>query len=163
VDRTDLLTVGEVSARTGLAVSALHFYERRGLIASTRTAGNQRRYARHMLRRISLLLVAKRLGIGLAEVAEAFRELPMGDEPTAADWQRLSRVWKVHLEQRRAALVRLEKELVGCIGCGCLAMRSCDLLNPQDELAARGRGPVRLDPDAVPSPPRRAARRPPRP
>lgn len=140
----DLLTVGEVGARTGLAPSALHFYEREGLIASSRTAGNQRRYPRHMLRRISLVLVAKRLGIPLGEVAEAFRDLPMDHEPTRADWQRVSRVWKVRLEQRREAIVRLEKELVGCIGCGCLAMRSCDLLNPEDVLGADGTGPQRL-------------------
>lgn len=142
----DALSVGEMSNRTGLAVSALHFYERHGLIASSRTAGNQRRYPRHMLRRISLILVAKRLGIPLSEVAEAFAALPMDSEPTTEDWQRVSRVWKVRLEERRRAILQLEKELVGCIGCGCLSMRSCDLLNPGDVLAARGAGPVRLQP-----------------
>ncbi len=146
MDSRDALSVGEMSNRTGLAVSALHFYERHGLIASSRTAGNQRRYPRHMLRRISLILVAKRLGIPLSEVAEAFAALPMDSEPTTEDWQRVSRVWKVRLEERRRAILQLEKELVGCIGCGCLSMRSCDLLNPGDVLAARGAGPVRLQP-----------------
>jgi len=140
----DELTVGEVCARTGLAASAVHFYERTGLIASTRTSGNQRRFPRHMLRRISLILVAKRLGIPLSEVGEAFRDLPMDREPTAADWRRVSRVWKVRLEERRTAIVQLEKELTGCIGCGCLSMRSCDLLNPGDVLSAGGPGAQRL-------------------
>ena len=144
MDSSQWLSVGEVSRRTGLPASALHFYEREGLIAASRTAGNQRRYPRHMLRRISLVLVAKRLGIPLSEVAEVFRDLPMDHEPTRADWQRVSRTWKVRLEERRRALERLEKELVGCIGCGCLAMRSCDLLNPDDVLGSRGTGPVRL-------------------
>ena len=144
----DVLSVGEMSRRTGLAVSALHFYERHGLIASSRTSGNQRRYPRHMLRRISLILVAKRLGIPLSEVAEAFAGLPMDSEPTTEDWKRVSQVWKVHLEERRRAIVQLEKELVGCIGCGCLSMRSCDLLNPGDVLGSRGSGPVRLQPTA---------------
>ncbi len=146
------LSVGEVSRRTGVPVSALHFYERQGLIAASRTAGNQRRYPRHMLRRISLVLVAKRLGIPLSEVAEVFRTLPMDHEPSHEDWQRLSRAWRVRLEERRRALVRLEKELMGCIGCGCLSMRSCELLNPDDVLGAAGRGPVRLDgPDERPA------------
>ncbi|KZE91606.1 redox-sensitive transcriptional activator SoxR [Microbacterium sp. TNHR37B] len=140
----DLLTVGEVSARTGVAVSALHFYEREGLISSTRTASNQRRFTRHMLRRISLILVAKRLGIPLSEVAEVFRALPAEAEPTRDDWRRVSRAWKIRLEERRAAIEALERELVGCIGCGCLSMRSCDLLNPGDALAAEGAGPRRI-------------------
>lgn len=142
----DALTIGEVSARTGVSVSALHFYERQGLISSTRTAGNQRRYSRHMLRRISLVLVAKRLGIPLTEVGAVFAELPLATEPTTADWQRVSRAWKVRLEERRAAIESLERELVGCIGCGCLSMRSCGLLNPGDELGAEGTGPRRIAP-----------------
>ncbi|WP_182112640.1 MULTISPECIES: redox-sensitive transcriptional activator SoxR [unclassified Actinotalea] len=148
MDSNDVLSVGEVSARTGLTVSALHFYEREGLIAPLRGPGNQRRYPRYLLRRISLIVVAKRLGIPLSEVAEVFADLPMDHEPTTADWKRVSRRWKVRLEERREAIVRLEKELVGCIGCGCLAMRSCDLLNHDDVLGGRGRGPVRLDPAA---------------
>ncbi|APF34978.1 redox-sensitive transcriptional activator SoxR [Microbacterium sp. AISO3] len=142
----DLLTIGEVSARTGVSVSALHFYERHGLISSTRSAGNQRRFSRHMLRRISLILVAKRLGIPLAEVADAFASLPTEAEPSSDDWKRVSRAWKIRLEERRAAIESLERELVGCIGCGCLSMRSCDLLNPGDALGAEGSGPRRVAP-----------------
>jgi MerR family transcriptional regulator, redox-sensitive transcriptional activator SoxR len=97
-----------------------------------------------MLRRISLILVAKRLGIPLSEVAEVFRALPAEAEPTRDDWRRVSRAWKIRLEERRAAIEALERELVGCIGCGCLSMRSCDLLNPGDALAAEGSGPRRI-------------------
>lgn len=140
----DLLSVGEVSRRTGVAVSALHYYEQLGLIASTRTSGNQRRYPRFMIRRISLILVAKRLGIALSEVADVFATLPMGDQPTSRDWHRLSRRWQSRLDDKRREIERLQRELTGCIGCGCLTMKSCRLLNPDDTLAARGVGPVRV-------------------
>jgi MerR family transcriptional regulator, redox-sensitive transcriptional activator SoxR len=140
----DLLTVGEVTARTGVAPSALHFYEGKGLIAAERSGGNQRLYRRHMLRRISLILVAKRLGIPLGDVARVFATLPADEVPTHEDWQRLSRVWKRELEERRRYIERLEHDLVGCIGCGCLSMRACGLLNPGDGLGELGSGPVRL-------------------
>jgi len=140
----DTLSVGEVSHRTGVSVSALHFYERQGLIAATRTAGNQRRYPRHMLRRVSLIVIAKRLGIPLEEVAEVLATVPLDRPPTTAEWQRMSRAWKVHLEERRRTIERLERDLVGCIGCGCLSLKACALLNPEDVLAERGQGPVRL-------------------
>ncbi|WP_394941942.1 redox-sensitive transcriptional activator SoxR [Psychromicrobium sp. YIM B11713] len=136
----DLLTVGEVSRRTGVSVSALHFYENQGLIFAERTSGNQRRYPRHMLRRISLLLVAKRLGIPLAEVAELFAELPRDRVPKKRDWDRISRHWRSHLEARRQEIERLESELAGCIGCGCLSMSRCRLLNPADKLGKDGSG-----------------------
>jgi MerR family redox-sensitive transcriptional activator SoxR len=139
-----LLAVGEVSRRTGVAVSALHYYERIGLIHAERTAGNQRRYPRHMIRRISIVSVARRLGIPLSDVADALRDVPMDRPPTEADWRRASTRWKAALEARRMELERLENALVGCIGCGCLSMRACRLLNPDDRLGAAGPGPHRL-------------------
>ena len=143
------LTNGEMSRRTGVAPSALHFYESLGLIASTRTGGNQRRYARHMLRRVSLITVAKRLGIPLSDVQHAFADVPLTQTPSHADWQRASRRWKRELEKRREGIERLERELTGCIGCGCLSMKACGLLNPGDTLSSQGAGPQRLrDEDA---------------
>ncbi|MFB4354607.1 redox-sensitive transcriptional activator SoxR [Microbacterium sp. LS_15] len=138
------LTIGEMSRRTGVAPSALHFYESLGLIASTRTPGNQRRYARHMLRRVSLITVAKRLGIPLSDVQEAFADVPLTQTPSHDDWQRASRRWKRELEKRREGIERLERELTGCIGCGCLSMKACGLLNPDDALGSQGAGPQRL-------------------
>lgn len=140
----EFLTIGEMTRRTGVAASALHFYENLGLIASSRTPGNQRRYPRHMLRRVSLISVAKRLGIPLADVQSAFADVPLTETPTHADWQRASRRWKRELEKRREGIERLERELTGCIGCGCLSMKACGLLNPDDELANQGVGPQRL-------------------
>lgn len=140
----ELLTVGEMSRRTGVAASALRFYEDLGLIAAERTAGNQRRYARHMLRRVSLITVAKRLGIPLADVQATFDDVPLDRPPSHDDWQRASRRWKRLLEERRRSIERLERELTGCIGCGCLSMRACGLLNPDDALGDRGAGPVRV-------------------
>lgn len=145
----DAISIGEVVRRTGVAASALHYYEQMGLIAAHRTSGNQRRYARHMLRRISLILVAKRLGIGLADVRDVFATLPMDTVPTIRDWQRVSRRWHDRLEARKLEIEQLQRELTGCIGCGCLSMTACGLLNPQDELAAQGPGPHRLEPSAA--------------
>ncbi|MFV9457817.1 redox-sensitive transcriptional activator SoxR [Rhodococcus sp. NM-2] len=144
LDPKDLLSVGEVSRRTGVAVSALHYYEQLGLIASTRTSGNQRRYERHMLRRISLIVVAKRLGIPLADVGAVFETLPADRMPSIRDWQRVSKLWRVQLGDQRKRIERLERELTGCIGCGCLSMKACYLLNPEDQLAVEGSGPNRL-------------------
>lgn len=141
----ELLTVGEMSRRTGVAPSALRFYEELGLIASQRTGGNQRRYPRHMLRRVSLIVVAKRLGIPLGDVQQAFEHVPLDRTPSHEDWQRASRRWKRRLEERRLGLERLERELTGCIGCGCLSMKACGLLNPDDALGDDGAGPRRLD------------------
>lgn len=140
----DLLTVGEVTARTGVSASALRFYEAEGLISAERNSNNQRLYRRHMLRRISLILAARRLGIPLAEVAVVFTTLPANSPPSHRDWVRVSRVWKSELEERRRYIMNLERQLTACIGCGCLSMRSCDLLNPDDRLGTRGPGPVRL-------------------
>lgn len=140
-----LLSVGEVSRRTGVAVSALHYYERLGLIASTRTSGNQRRYRRHMIRRITLITVGKRLGVPLSDVQDSLRSVPLDSTPSHADWQRASREWKKGLEARRRAIEQLEHELTGCIGCGCLSMKACWLLNPEDALGDEGAGARRLD------------------
>ncbi|MFE6736413.1 redox-sensitive transcriptional activator SoxR [Microbacterium sp. NPDC057650] len=141
------LTIGEMSRRTGVAPSALHFYESLGLIASTRTPGNQRRYARHMLRRVSLITVAKHLGLPLSEVKEAFADVPLTRTPSHEEWARASRRWKRELEKRREGIERLERELTGCIGCGCLSMRACRLLNPDDALGTQGAGALRLQDD----------------
>lgn len=140
----ELLSVGEMSRRTGVPVSALHYYERLDLIASQRTAGNQRRYPRYMLRRVALISVAKRLGIPLDDVKTAFADAPLTSAPTHADWQRASRNWKKALEQRRRGIEQLEQELTGCIGCGCLSMKACALLNPDDTLGGEGAGARRL-------------------
>lgn len=142
----ELLSIGEMTRRTGVAASALRFYEELGLIAAVRTGGNQRRYPRHMLRRVSLITVAKRLGIPLGDLQEAFAHVPLDRTPSHADWQRASRQWKRRLEERRRGLEKLEQELTGCIGCGCLSMKACALLNPGDALGDAGAGPRRLEP-----------------
>lgn len=138
------LTPGEVSRRSGVAVSALHFYEREGLISSERTAGNQRRYHRDVLRRIAFVQVSQRVGISLSEIRAALATLPEGRTPTKADWTRLSRTWRARLDDRIAQLARLRDDLDDCIGCGCLSLRSCVLANPDDALATEGPGAVRL-------------------
>lgn len=132
---TSLLTPAEVSARSGLAVSALHFYERRGLIASTRTAGNQRRYARDVLRRLAFIQAAQCVGVPLAEIASALASLPEGRTPNASDWARLSQRWKADLDARIATLTRLRDDLSGCVMCGCLSLQKCKLYNPDDQYA----------------------------
>jgi MerR family redox-sensitive transcriptional activator SoxR len=140
-----LLTVGEVAERSGLAVSALHFYEAKGLIASLRSRGNQRRYGRDVLRRLGIIKVAQRVGIPLAEIQAAFKALPQGRTPTAADWQALSIIWKEDLDMRISRLTALRDRLAGCIGCGCLSIESCPLRNPSDCLAKEGPGPHLLE------------------
>jgi MerR family redox-sensitive transcriptional activator SoxR len=139
------LTVGEVAARSGLAVSAIHFYEARGLIASWRSQGNQRRYPREVLRRVSVIKAAQRLGLPLASIKSALDALPKGRTPTDRDWRRLSSRWHADLDARIAQLTRLRDQLTGCIGCGCLSVSTCPLRNPGDELAAEGPGARLLD------------------
>ncbi|MCA0421169.1 MAG: redox-sensitive transcriptional activator SoxR [Proteobacteria bacterium] len=141
------LSVGDVARRSGLAVSALHFYEAEGLIRSHRTAGNQRRYAREVLRRVAIIKVAQRAGIPLKTIREAFKALPQERTPTVADWTHLSSAWKQELERRIDRLTRLRDHLNGCIGCGCLSVRDCPLHNPFDRLAEEGPGPRLLDPE----------------
>lgn len=142
--RDAVLSVGEVARRTGVSVSTLHFYERQGLIASTRTVGNQRRYARDVLRRVSFVRMAQRVGVPLASVATALATLPDGRTPTREDWARLSAGWRAELDERITALTRLRDGLDDCIGCGCLSLDRCGLANPDDGLAAQGPGPRRL-------------------
>ncbi len=141
------LTVGEVAARSGVAVSAIHFYESKGLIKSWRNPGNQRRYPREVLRRVAVIKVAQRVGIPLASIREALMTLPEGRTPTAADWSKLSAKWKVELNDRIAKLTQLRDQLSNCIGCGCLSLRDCPLRNPWDELSEQGPGPRLLAPD----------------
>ncbi|MBB3611940.1 redox-sensitive transcriptional activator SoxR [Rhizobium sp. BK602] len=142
-----LLTVGEVAARSGVAVSALHFYETKGLIESHRNRGNQRRYAREVLRRVAVIKVAQRVGVPLAEIHAALKTLPQSRTPTAADWGVLSERWKDDLDARIKRLQNLRDQLDGCIGCGCLSLENCPLRNPWDVLAEEGPGPRLLDPE----------------
>jgi MerR family redox-sensitive transcriptional activator SoxR len=138
------LTIGELAARSGVAPSALRYYERLGLIRAGRTSGNQRRYERAELRRVSFIRIAQQVGVSLEEIRAALAELPESRTPTRADWERLSRRWQVRLEEQIALLERLRDNLSGCIGCGCLSLKSCRLYNPDDQLAAIGPGPRRL-------------------
>ncbi|MEO6001790.1 MAG: redox-sensitive transcriptional activator SoxR [Opitutus sp.] len=140
------LSVGEVAERSGVAVSAIHFYETKGLLTSWRNAGNQRRYPREALRRVSLIKVAQRLGIPLASIKEALDSLPKGRTPTDQDWRKLSGRWHADLDQRITQLTQLRDRLTGCIGCGCLSMKACPLRNPFDQLAEQGPGPQLLEP-----------------
>jgi MerR family transcriptional regulator, redox-sensitive transcriptional activator SoxR len=140
------LSVGEVAARSGVAVSAIHFYESKGLIRSRRNPGNQRRYPRGILRRVAVIKVAQRIGLPLKLIHEALAALPDGRTPTAADWRRLSALWKKELDDRLERMLRLRDSLTGCIGCGCLSLKVCPLRNPQDKLGEQGPGPRLLDP-----------------
>ncbi|KAF1723019.1 MerR family transcriptional regulator, redox-sensitive transcriptional activator SoxR [Pseudoxanthomonas wuyuanensis] len=140
------LTVGEVAARAGVAVSTLHFYESKGLIHSWRNAGNQRRYPREVLRRVAIIKVAQRTGIPLADIQQALSSLPEARTPTAQDWQKLSSRWRADLDERIARLTRLRDQMDGCIGCGCLSLKNCPLRNPKDEVGEQGPGPRFLEP-----------------
>jgi MerR family redox-sensitive transcriptional activator SoxR len=141
------LSVGEVARRSGVSVSAIHFYEAEGLIRAARTSANHRRYERHVLRRIAVIKVAQRAGVPLKAIKAALATLPDGRTPTRADWQRLSAVWRDDLDGRIRRLSRLRDQLAECIGCGCLSIESCPLRNPDDRLAHQGQGPRLLDPD----------------
>ncbi|MFT4201399.1 redox-sensitive transcriptional activator SoxR [Gordonia sp. (in: high G+C Gram-positive bacteria)] len=138
------LTVGELSARSGAAVSALHFYEREGLITARRTSGNQRRYRRDTLRRVALIRIAQRVGIPLAEIRDALDRLPAGRTPTRTDWEKLSAGWRADLDDRIHRLQQLRDDFTGCIGCGCLSLERCTLANPHDGWGEHGPGPRRL-------------------
>lgn len=139
------LSVGEVAARSGVAVSALHFYEAKGLLHSRRNKGNQRRYFRDVLRRVAVIKVAQGLGISLDAIKDAFTALPEERAPTATDWALMSASWKKDLDRRIADLVQLRDHLSDCIGCGCLSLECCRLVNPQDRLSEQGSGPVRFE------------------
>lgn len=138
------LTVGQLAERSGVAVSALHFYEAKGLITSTRTSGNQRRYGRDTLRRVAFIRFAQRVGVPLAEIRAALASLPEQRTPTRADWAQLSENWRAQLDDRITAMQRLRDDLSDCIGCGCLSLDRCALSNPDDVLGSTGTGPRRL-------------------
>lgn len=135
------LTIGEVAARSGVATSALRFYETKGLISSERTDGNQRRYPRATLRRVALIRAGQEVGLTLAELAEALEHLPHDRTPTRTDWERLSMSWRSRLDAQIDELVALRDELADCIGCGCLSLRSCSIFNPGDAASELGTGP----------------------
>jgi MerR family transcriptional regulator, redox-sensitive transcriptional activator SoxR len=152
---SDLLSIGEVSNRTGVAPSALRFYESEGFLSSTRSDGGQRRYPREVLRRLAFIRVAQRVGLSLDEIRDALATLPKGRTPTKADWARLSRSWRPRLDDQIAFLERLRDELTSCIGCGCLSLQTCALYNPEDRAATLGEGPRYLLGDTPASLPRR--------
>ena len=139
------LTVGDLSKRSGVSVSALHFYESKGLIPAFRTEGNQRRYPRGVLRRVALIKVAQKLGVSLKEIAKVFETFPKGKSPSSKDWEVLSNKWRKDLDERIRALTKLRDELTGCIGCGCLSMKDCPLRNPEDECKKEGVGAYFLE------------------
>jgi MerR family transcriptional regulator, redox-sensitive transcriptional activator SoxR len=139
------LSVGEVAARSGVAVSTIHFYEAKGLIRSRRNPGNQRRFPRGTLRRVAVIKVAQRIGMPLAMIRDALTTLPDG-RASVADWRKLSAVWKKDLDDRIGRMMRLRDNLTGCIGCGCLSLKVCPLRNPGDTLGEEGPGPRLLDP-----------------
>lgn len=138
------LSVGEVAARSGVAVSALHFYERKGLIRSHRTGGNQRRYDRDVLRRLAVIRMGQEMGVPLGEIGEQLEALPDGRPANKADWAKLSGRWRDRLDRRITLLSRLRDELTGCIGCGCLSLKTCPLYNHGDRLSTEGAGPRRI-------------------
>jgi MerR family transcriptional regulator, redox-sensitive transcriptional activator SoxR len=134
------LTISELSARSGAAPSALRFYESLGLISATRTAGNQRRYARHTLRRVAFIKAGRRLGLELAEIQASLALLPADRAPNKREWSRAARSWRARIDAKVAELQLLSATLDSCIGCGCLSLRTCSLYNPQDAAASLGQG-----------------------
>ncbi|HVJ01494.1 MAG TPA: redox-sensitive transcriptional activator SoxR [Sphingomonas sp.] len=137
----ELLTIGDLASRTGLSVSAVRFYERKGLVHPIRTSGNQRRFLRSDIRRLSFALIAQQLGFTLPQIAAELAKLPEARAPTAADWQRISANFRKVIEQRVAQLQRTLDDLDGCIGCGCLSLKKCALYNPDDRAGLNGAGP----------------------
>ena len=143
--RCEELTVGDVAQRSGVTVSTLHFYEAKGLIHSQRTAGNQRRYGRDMLRRIAIIRAGQRVGMPLATIRDALASLPEARTPTRRDWSRLSSAWREELDARIRELIRMRDTLDDCIGCGCLSLDRCRLANPRDVLGEQGAGARRWE------------------
>ena len=144
ISRNDLIPIGEVARRTGLSVSAIRFYEGKGLIEPIRTGGNQRRFLRSDIRRVSFILIAQQLGLALGEIEALMASLPHGRTPTAKDWRTISRSIRAHLDERIAQLERTRDRLDGCIGCGCLSLEHCAIYNPDDKLAEKGPGPRQI-------------------
>lgn len=146
--KTDLIGIGELAARTGMAVSAIRFYEARGLIAALRSGGNQRRFLRSDIRRLSFVRIAQQLGLGLKEIQALLARLPQGRTPTRRDWAAIAVQLRRQLDRRIDALIHLRDNLDGCIGCGCLSLQACTLFNPGDRLGKDGAGARRVDPGA---------------
>ena len=141
MDRNDLLPIGDLARRTGLAVSAIRFYEEKGLIQAMRTMGNQRRFLRSDIRRLSFILIAQKLGLGLVEIERELAQLPQGRTPTLSDWQKLSRSMRKQLDAKIQLLTRTRAKLDECIGCGCLSLQRCQLYNRDDRASLGGVGP----------------------
>lgn len=141
MDRNDLIPIGVLARRTGLAVSAIRFYEEKGLISAMRTMGNQRRFLRSDIRRLSFILIAQKLGLSLTEIEEALSTLPHGRTPTLTDWQRISRAMRGQIDSRIQLLTRTRMKLEECIGCGCLSLQRCQLYNREDRAGVGGTGP----------------------
>lgn len=141
MDRNDLVSIGTLAKRTGVAVSAIRYYEERRLLTSLRTAGNQRRFLRSDIRRISFILIAQKLGLGLTQIEAELATLPQGRTPTLTDWQRISRSMRVALDAKIQLLTRTKQKLDQCIGCGCLSLQRCQLYNKDDRAAGGGTGP----------------------
>lgn len=140
----DGLTIGDLADRTGLAVSAIRFYETHGIVHPVRNAGGHRRYGRHDLRRLSFAMIAQQLGFSLTQIAEEMAQLPAHKAPSKSHWSRVSEGFRADIDARIAQLERLRDRLDGCIGCGCLSLETCALYNPDDSLAAEGPGPRKL-------------------
>lgn len=141
---SDLIPIGEMARRTGLSVSAIRFYEDKRLIEPVRSGGNQRRFLRSDIRRLSFILIAQRLGLSLSEIEAELRRLPQGRTPTARDWEAISHAIRARLDDRIAELTRTRDRLDGCIGCGCLSLSHCAIWNPDDRLSKEGAGPRKL-------------------
>ena len=141
MNRNDLVSIGTLAKRTGVAVSAIRYYEERRLLTSLRTGGNQRRFLRSDIRRISFILIAQKLGLGLTQIEAELATLPQGRTPTLTDWQRISRSMRVALDTKIQLLTRTKQKLDQCIGCGCLSLQRCQLYNRDDRAAAGGTGP----------------------
>jgi MerR family redox-sensitive transcriptional activator SoxR len=142
--KTDMLAIGDLAARAGLSVSAIRFYEARGLVSALRNAGGQRRFMRSDIRRLSFIRIAQQLGFTIEEIGALLGSLPLGRTPTQKDWATISRLFRRRLDERIAAMTLMRDKLDQCIGCGCLSLRRCGLYNPQDRLAAQGAGPQLL-------------------
>ena len=145
----DLIPIGEMARRTGQSVSAIRFYEDKGLVAPIRTSGNQRRFLRSDIRRVSFILIAQKLGLSLAQIQWVMRDLPHGRTPTAKDWQKISKAIRASIDARIEALERTRDRLDGCIGCGCLSLKHCAIYNPEDRLAEEGPGPRQILTEAL--------------
>ena len=139
--QTKFITIGDLAKRTGVAVSALRFYEEKGLLDPIRTSGNQRRFLRGDIRRVSFILIAQKLGLGLGEIEDHLSRLPQGRNPTLADWQKISRAMRHEIDNKIKLLTRTRNQLDQCIGCGCLSLEKCRLYNKDDNLGLKGPGP----------------------